>query len=103
MNFITAYMVSVPFICGIIPVFYFLRWICKKQKLNFLYGLLSLLIFLIMAMIGEFLGRFLFRDAYYGIGDNPAQIGGLLTAILFSWIIIPFIYFRFKWSMKKNK
>jgi hypothetical protein len=104
MNWESVLVVGIPFIFGFLSAWKFMEVRFKKGDLNFLYGLVGYCLMCVGALIGEILAHGAFPFLYKGIGDNPAQIGGLLSALFLGTMLFPIMYIRFSLSLKqKNK
>lgn len=95
------YVVGVPVLFGVVPTYFLLKRLALKQKVTFLSGFLGWILFILSSFVGEIVAHALFPRAYAGIGDNPAQIGGLMAAILFSFLFCPLLWASFKWRKIK--
>lgn len=91
----TIWIVMVPFTCGFFASWIYFKLRSRKKPPRFLDGFVAWLVFLTFAFLGEILAHAVYPNAYDGIGDNPAQVAGLVYSILFSFVTNPLLYFFF--------
>lgn len=88
--------VVLPLLLGVLASVLFLRWRSKVSRVSLAHGLVSWLLFVVSAFVGELASHAVFPQFYEGIGDNPGQVMALVMVLFFSPIInlIAWSYFR---------
>ncbi len=96
-----VWMIMVPFAFGVVSSWGYLRLRSRKKRPLLLDGLFAWILFVVFAFIGELVAHALYPGAYRDIGDTPAQMGGLMISIFFSFLINPILYISFRRSSKE--
>jgi hypothetical protein len=102
-NYQALFMSVPPLFIGILAAFLFLRRRARVGKLTGLYGFLSWILFLFSAFFGEIVSHIIFPFLYVGIGDSPAQMGGLFMVMFLSPLLNLMIWFYFRYKSRHLK
>jgi hypothetical protein len=74
----------------------------KKKRVTKTAGLLSWLLFVGFAIVGEVISHFVFSAAYEGLGDNPSQVAGLTVVLFFSPFVNLIVWFICRYQSRKT-
>lgn len=95
--------ILLPLLTGLVPSAFFLKKISKNRVVSLGYGVLAFLILLIGSFIGLILSRYLNPEVYADLGDNPGMMRGWFYGLEISLPILLYVWFRYKFSSKKNE